>query len=87
MATGTTVGWISGLESLVRHYDHDKINSTSLEATIIPYGGRGAFSDGRPYYRCDICERQVAMYANDRNRDGTGRRQTAGFINHTVVAD
>jgi hypothetical protein len=27
--------------------------------------------------RCDECERQVAMYANDRNRDGSGRRQTA----------
>jgi hypothetical protein len=33
--------------------------------------------------RCDVCEPQGAMYANDRNRDGSGRRQTAGFINHS----
>jgi hypothetical protein len=39
-----------------------------------------AFSNTGAVYaddRCDVCERQVAMYANDRNRDGTGRRQTA----------
>jgi len=43
--TGTTTGWVNGLESLVRHYDYYKIDFTSLETTIIPYGGRGAFSD------------------------------------------
>jgi len=47
MTTGTTAGWINGLESLVRHYDrHYNIDFASLETTIIPYGGRGAFSDG-----------------------------------------
>jgi hypothetical protein len=46
--THTTVGWVSGLKSLVRHYDYDDINLdfTSRELTIIPYGGsqHGAFS-------------------------------------------
>ena len=46
MTTGTTVGWVNGLKSLVRHYDYYDIDFTSLETTIIPYGGRGPFSDG-----------------------------------------
>lgn len=46
LTTGTTVGWVNGLKSLVRHYDHYDIDFTSLETTIMPYGGRGAFSDG-----------------------------------------
>jgi len=45
MTTGTTAGWMNGLESLVRHNDLCNIDFTSLETTIIPYGGRGAFSD------------------------------------------
>jgi len=44
--TGTTVGWVNGLKSLVRHYDSYDIDFTSLETTIVPYGGRGAFSGG-----------------------------------------
>ena len=45
--TGTTVGWISSLSSLVRHYRHLKIQFTSRELTIVPYDNhpsRGAFS-------------------------------------------
>jgi hypothetical protein len=48
--TGTTTGWVSQLESLVRHYDH--INHTctdfwSRELTIVPHEDeRGAFSEG-----------------------------------------
>lgn len=48
-ATGTTVGWVNGLKSLVR-YDYDRAKYTALETTILPYGGfdggreRGAFS-------------------------------------------
>lgn len=46
--TGTTVGWLNGLDSLVRHYDFegaDSIEFTAMETTIVPHGGRGAFSD------------------------------------------
>ena len=46
LTTGTTVGWVNGLKSLVHHYDYYDIDFTSLETTIVPYGGRGAFSDG-----------------------------------------
>ena len=45
--TGTTVGWMSGLKSLVRYYNHTHIQFTSRELTIIPYDnnpGRGPFS-------------------------------------------
>jgi len=45
LATGTTVGWLNGLKSLVRHYDRYGIDFISLETTIVPYGERGAFSD------------------------------------------
>lgn len=45
--TGTTVGWVNGLKSLVRHYNYVNPEFTSRELTIIPYGGsvHGAFSD------------------------------------------
>ncbi|KAH8099876.1 hypothetical protein BXZ70DRAFT_1008850 [Cristinia sonorae] len=49
MKTGTTVGWLNGLESLVRHYQITgvrDISFMSMETTIVPYGGRGAFSAG-----------------------------------------
>jgi hypothetical protein len=46
LTTGTTVGWLSELESLVRHYDFYDIKFTSFKTTIVPYGGRGAFSKG-----------------------------------------
>ena len=45
MTTGTTVGWLNGLKSLVRHYSHYNISFTSFETTIVPYGERGAFSE------------------------------------------
>ena len=45
LTTGTTVGWINGLKSIVRHYVNYDLEFTSLETTILPYGGRGAFSD------------------------------------------
>ena len=45
LATGTTVGWVNGLKSLVPYYDHCDLEFTALETTIVPYGGRGAFSD------------------------------------------
>ncbi|KAG0127670.1 hypothetical protein HOY82DRAFT_541833 [Tuber indicum] len=44
LVAGTTVGWVNGLQSLVRHYDYG-FEFTALETTILPYGGRGAFSD------------------------------------------
>jgi hypothetical protein len=46
--TRTTVGWVSELKSLVRHYDYVNLDFTSRELTIIPYRGsvRGAFSEG-----------------------------------------
>jgi hypothetical protein len=44
LTTGTTVGWVNGLETLVRYYDHYDLEFTALETTIVPYGGRGAFS-------------------------------------------
>jgi hypothetical protein len=34
--------------------------------------------------RCDVCERQVAMYANDREADGAKRRL---YSNHTMAVD
>ena len=43
--TGTTVGWVNGLKSLVRYDDDYDLEFTVLETTIVPYGGRGAFSD------------------------------------------
>ena len=45
LTTGTTVGWVNGLKSLVRYYDGCDLEFTALETTIVPYGGRGAFSD------------------------------------------
>ena len=45
LATGTTVDWVNGLKSLVRYYDHCDLEFTALETTIVPFGGRGAFSD------------------------------------------
>lgn len=45
LATGTTVGWVNGLKSLVRYYVDYDLEFTALETTIVPYGGRGAFSD------------------------------------------
>jgi hypothetical protein len=43
--TGTTVGWVNGLESLVRYYSDYELEFTAFETTILSYGGRGAFSD------------------------------------------
>ncbi|RDX47194.1 hypothetical protein OH76DRAFT_1456816 [Lentinus brumalis] len=43
--TGTTVGWVNGLKSLVRHSDYDDIKFTSLETTILPYSQPGGFSN------------------------------------------
>ncbi|KAI9065015.1 hypothetical protein FKP32DRAFT_1675147 [Trametes sanguinea] len=46
-ATGTTVGWLSGLKSLVRHNDYAEfdIDFTSRDLTIVPYDRKeGAFS-------------------------------------------
>lgn len=45
LTTGTTVGWVNGLKSLVRYYDDYNLEFTALETTILPYGGRGAFSN------------------------------------------
>ncbi|KAG0644346.1 hypothetical protein HOY80DRAFT_941397 [Tuber brumale] len=45
LTTGTTVGWVNGLESLVRYYPDYNLKFTALETTILSYGGRGAFSD------------------------------------------
>ena len=45
--TGTTVGRMSGLRSLVRYYRHINVQFTSRELTVIPYNndsGRGTFS-------------------------------------------
>ena len=45
--TGTTVGWMSGLKSLVRHYKSVNVEFTSRELTVVPYDNkpeRGAFS-------------------------------------------
>jgi len=45
--TRTTVGWMSGLKSLVR-YKFINVEFTSRELTVVPYDnkpGRGAFSD------------------------------------------
>jgi hypothetical protein len=39
MTTGTTVGWVNGLKSLVRHYDHYDIDFTSLETPLYPTAG------------------------------------------------
>ncbi|KAG7096384.1 hypothetical protein E1B28_003828 [Marasmius oreades] len=49
MATGTTVGWLNSLESLVRYYPSyaggPGNKFTAVEVTIVPYGSsRGAFS-------------------------------------------
>jgi hypothetical protein len=46
MTTGTTVGWVNGLKSLVRYYSDYELEFTAFETTILPYGGRGAFSEG-----------------------------------------
>lgn len=43
--TGTTVGWVNGLESLVRYYSDCELEFTAFETTILSYGGPGAFSD------------------------------------------
>ena len=45
LTTGTTVGWVNGLESLVRYYSDYELEFTAFETTILSYGGRGAFSD------------------------------------------
>jgi len=45
LTTGTTVGWVNGLESLVRYYPDHELEFTALETTILSYGGRGAFSE------------------------------------------
>lgn len=45
LTTGTIVGWLNGLKSLVRHYEVYNITFTSFETTIVPYGRRGAFSE------------------------------------------
>ncbi|PWW72996.1 hypothetical protein C7212DRAFT_354227 [Tuber magnatum] len=45
LTTGTTVGWVNGLESLVRYYPDYDLEFTAFETTILSYGGRGAFSD------------------------------------------
>jgi len=37
--TGTTVGWVSKLKSLVRHYDYIGIDFWSRELTVVPYDG------------------------------------------------
>ena len=45
--TGTTIGWLNGLESRTRHYGKDGQHTfTSTETTIVPYSGSqtGAFS-------------------------------------------
>lgn len=47
--TGTTVGWLNGLKSFVRRYrllGVEAIEFGVMETTIVPYGGRGAFSAG-----------------------------------------
>ena len=45
--TGTTVGCMSGLKSLVRHYKFVNVEFASHELTVVPYHGAcGAFSDG-----------------------------------------
>ena len=44
LTTGTTVGWLNRLKSLVRHYEYG-ITFTSFEMTIVPYGRHGAFSE------------------------------------------
>ena len=46
ISTGTTVGWMSGLKSLVRYYKHIDVEFTSRELTVVPYDnkGRGPFS-------------------------------------------
>jgi len=46
--TGTTVGWMSGLKSLVRYYKFINVSFMSRELTVVPYDnkpGRDAFSD------------------------------------------
>ncbi|EDR13871.1 uncharacterized protein LACBIDRAFT_321502 [Laccaria bicolor S238N-H82] len=46
-STGTTVGWISGLRSLVRYYQHIDTHFTTRELTIVPHNKRpllGPFS-------------------------------------------
>ncbi|CCA69302.1 hypothetical protein PIIN_03201 [Serendipita indica DSM 11827] len=45
LTTGTTVGWVNGLDSLVRLYTNYGLECTSFETTVLPYGERGAFSD------------------------------------------
>jgi len=38
LTTGTTVGWVNGLKSLVHHYNHYNIDFTSLQTAIVPHG-------------------------------------------------
>ncbi|RPD77828.1 hypothetical protein L226DRAFT_551609 [Lentinus tigrinus ALCF2SS1-7] len=46
LATGTTIGWVNGLDSLVRRsYTQYNIDFASIETTIVPYGRHGAFSE------------------------------------------
>jgi len=45
--TGTTVGWMSSLKSLVRYYDkHTDIQFTSRDLTVVPYDGDPLRSGG-----------------------------------------
>ena len=44
LATGTTVGWVNGLDSVTRVYPECSIEHTSVETAIVPYGKRGPFS-------------------------------------------
>lgn len=44
LATGTTVGWVNGLDSITRVYPDYGTECTSVETAIIPYGKRGTFS-------------------------------------------
>ncbi|EJD54918.1 hypothetical protein AURDEDRAFT_110315 [Auricularia subglabra TFB-10046 SS5] len=44
LTTGSTVGWVNGLKSVVRHYTSCGLTFDSLETTFLPYGNRGAFS-------------------------------------------
>ena len=43
LTSGTTIGWLNGLKTLV-HYSYYDITFTSFETTIVSYGSHGAFS-------------------------------------------
>jgi hypothetical protein len=45
LATGTTIGRVSGMESFTRVYKENKIDKTSVEIGVLPYGNtKGPFS-------------------------------------------